>query len=147
MKQKKKTTEKYLRVLQELYGKTLTPTYMSLRDIEKSWNLTHLFGSEVLKGGLVKFTGEKDGYTRQYVWNTIHPNYKMAEELRKRIAKRNKERMENCKIATKPKTKKETPTKHNLSLPEVKQKVEPKNIEKKKVSILWGLIKYETVTN
>lgn len=81
--EKNETALKLLKCLKELKGILMYTEKISLRDFFKQNKMNQRIGTILVNGGIVKNLGSR-GRSAKFVWNSIEPNYKMAEEVLKR---------------------------------------------------------------
>ncbi len=115
------TTLKCLNALVELKDLLKYTEKIPLRKFFADKKLNQRIGTVLVNGGIIKNLGSR-GLSAKYVWNTIEPNYKMAEEVIKRANeavndyKREKRKKDNKLNPKKKKTKVESVTKYQEAL-------------------------------
>ncbi|WNH10088.1 hypothetical protein [Thalassobellus suaedae] len=109
----------YLDALKELKTILEETEKVPLRKFFESKKLNQRTGTIMVNGGLIKNLGSR-GISARYVWNTIEPNYKMAEELIKRaneaVNDYKKNKRKDSKLNRKKKAKVETVTKYQEAI-------------------------------
>lgn len=79
-----RSTDEYLKILKDLKTILTYNPKSSIAEFISKNKLSKNFAQIITNGGLVKNTGGV-GKSSYWIWNTIEPNYHMAEELQKRI--------------------------------------------------------------
>ena len=124
MRHSEETVKKYFDALKKLKTILEYQPKMGLQPYCNKEGLSKNASVEIINGGLVKNTGTR-GKGVNYIWNTIDPNLKMAEELVKRC---NKVGVDSMK-----KTRKNKTTVYKYL-----------SVDHTVTKYLWGLIKIKT---
>jgi hypothetical protein len=137
MKKENKKALKYLEALSELYNILSYTDKVSMAKFMSDHGLDNNWSGVAQDGKLFENYGTK-GKGAKYRWTTIKPNLSMATELDRRMkAKQKAYNSGYQKKIKKSNLKKPVAVNHN------REKFIIKEQTSKKVSILWGMFKYE----